>query len=223
MNWMQRRRAAMMGATSGGTPLPIPAEYQEVEWIESSGNVALQFANLYLPKEALTVTGIVELTPSAAEMFLMADRDWNGVSFGLGVTSGNKFHVFSGISAATDVLSEESHTITFIAEITKPVQSGTSTTSGSVSLGGTIDGVPFSNSQSGSIRAFGRNAIALLSNGAGQTYYVGKMIGRLKVFTDELYYDFVPCYRISDMAIGVYEAVNGTFVSNANLTKGADV
>lgn len=76
-------------------------------------------------------------------------------------------------------------------------------------------------------RTYNNNGIGLFYGGAtvknqlvGRIYYVNVYDS-----SEELYAQFIPCYRKSDGAIGFYENVTGTFVteSTANLSKGADV
>ena len=211
-----------MGATGGDRPTPIPAEFQEVEWVQPSGNVVLSF-DLKLPKDALTVTGKTEFTPDVTARYLFADRDTGGVRFCILANSEKTFRCYSGIFAETGELSLDPHLINFTAEISKPVQSGTGNTDGTIRLFGDADGISFDESNSGKIRSFGNNNIQLFGiTGVSNTNYTGKMIGRLIVFTNQLVYAFVPCYRIADSAIGIYEAVTGEFRSSAKLIKGAD-
>lgn len=226
MNEIMRRRRGLMSRKGGDVPTPIPGEYQEVTWIASDGSGYIG-TNLRLPKTALQIAGTVEATLDSRLRYFFADRDSGGVRLGISV-SDNKFTFFSGISADTEVLSVGTHNIEFTADITQPVQSGTSTTEGEMSLTGKIDNLPFSDSVTGSIRAFGNNNIVLFNNAASlaDNYkFYGKMISRLNVISSgSKYYEFVPCYRISDSVIGVYEAVTGAFFPcGGTFTKGADV
>ena len=221
MNSILRRRRAIIGAKNGDSPIPIPAEYQEVEWIGTSGSYIE--TSKYLPKEALTITGCAEFTPNSADKYFLSDRDTGGVRFAMFTSATNRFAAISNIVAKSDVFSAEQQTVDFTVNISNPAQSGTETVSGTIAIRGTANGVPFSNSNSGQIRAFGNNAIKFFT-ASGSDNYVGKLKGRLKVYTDMLYYDFVPCYRIADGKIGIYETVTGAFsTSNGTFTKGADV
>lgn len=76
-------------------------------------------------------------------------------------------------------------------------------------------------------RTYNNNGIGLFYGG---TTVKNQLVGRIyyvNVYdsSEELYAQFIPCYRKSDGTIGFYENVTGTFVteSTANLSKGADV
>lgn len=212
----------MMGAKNGDSPLPIPAEYQEVEWIGTTD--ADIPTTVKLPKEALRITGCAVYTPNSADRYLLADRDTGGVRFAVFTSGTNRFATISGIVAKSDVFQIEEQTVNFEANISQPAQSGTGTVSGTISINGTANGTPFSDSNSGQIRAFGNNTIKFFKAASTSDNYIGKLKGRLKVYTNTLYYDFVPCYRIADGKIGVYEAINGSFFpGSGTFTKGADI
>jgi len=63
--------------------------------------------------------------------------------------------------------------------------------------------------------------------GSSSYKYASVKIYSCKLYVDgTLQRDFVPCYRISDSVIGMYDTVNGVFYTNAGsgtFTKGADV
>lgn len=225
---LTRRRGIIAAQSKTPSPVPIPSEYQEVAWIESSA-IGIIETTLKFPKTALTIKGKAEVVVNARTQYLFADRDTNGVRLCINFESDNKIRAFSGLAVFTDALSNGTHILEFEESISQPAQTGTSTVAGTIAFSGKIDGVAFSDSDAGQIRSFGNNNIVFWNNASttqfGDYRVNGKYIGRWDVYSDNsLCYQFVPCYRKSDTVVGLYEIITETFfTATGTWTRGTDV
>ena len=200
---MTRRRALLARVESGG--VRFPAEYQEVEYIESTGT---QYIN----------TGLVPTVGLSFECkFLVTSSD----SPGFGNVFGSRYGSNSGeyqltsygggnISVGTrnrvSLAINTVHVVTFDGDTTATVDgTDVNLTIGSLS------------NTSYNIALFGINQLGVYQQlQAGRIYYC--RFGNVR--------DFVPCYRISDGEIGMFDIVNSTFYTNigsGTFLKGADV
>lgn len=202
-----------------GTPPILPSEFQQVEYIESRGQLYI-LTPLSGVMKGYTVhcwLGRRDEMPSAAEPVFGMYRYVGGQALsrytsgnyginGDGTSYGNKY-----VGIPSDQLCE------CIIHFHNSDQSGTLN-------GREIYGYKYNNYITGSWYLFGLRQYAA----SAWSYYKG-FLGRFTVYnttTLDVALDLVPCYRKADNVIGMYDLVTDTFVTKTGtgtLTKGADV
>lgn len=213
---MSRR---LMLRNERGTPPILPSEFQQVEYIESRGQLYI-LTPLSGVMKGYTVhcwLGHRDEMPGTSEPVFGMYRYVGGQvlsrytsgNYGVngdGTSYGNKY---AGIPS--DQLCE------CIIHFHNSDQSGTLD-------GKEIYGYKYNNYQTGSWYLFGTQKY-----GGSTWYYYKGFLGRFTVYnttTLDVVLDLVPCYRKADNVIGMYDLVTDTFVTKTGtgtLTKGADV
>ena len=175
----------------------LPEEYQQVEYLESTGT---QYIN-------------AGLATTATQKFKVKWSDWTNSEsmaalFGSTSQWGNTFLRFNGVSFLTTTSPSyraSSVTGTCWGEI-ELYSNGTApvgTINGSVSM------TSYSNTD-----GVGNN-LTIFRGGANNKYAVAKLM-YLQVYDGStLQRYFFPCYRKSDMKPGMYDTVNGVFYTNS--------
>ena len=219
MDLMTRRRALLARAESGGR---LPREYQEVEYLESSGTQAIyNTVNNVSPNTfGFEAKSMMLEKPSGAQSFSSYWTRWgSGTVFNMGLSSYNGYKLVNtnvsgyatsfGIDVGyavgdTAIMSLHGNTLTY----------------------------------NGSDYAFNRQSSDLVNGyvpifctlGNYGTYRIEYCYGRCYYYRlydgDTLLCDNVPCYRKSDQKPGMYDLVSNTFLINVGtgeFTVGADV
>lgn len=181
--------------------LLVPSEYQQVDYVETTGG---QYINInYVPKGKLTVEGKISLPQPTKEAAIMGTENY-GWELGF-PSSGNR--MFSYLSTVSSISINPTTSIyDTLLEFTAVNDYDGGYRSLSLNL---EDSFIDSNNVDSSYKQ------NLLLFDYRKTYpFVGKCYG-IKIYdNDILVRNFVPCYRKSDGAIGMYDSVSGVFHTN---------
>ena len=202
MGRLMRWRQAMMSQTQREPRLP--AEYQEVEYIEATGTQAF-FTDVPI-QDNLTVDSVQ--TFNGGDSYLFGGRNGKGLQASFnGYYASRLQSSYSGYYMWGNV-SPDNQTIYHVVLTQKnaeqigilngrQVLSGTRTTTGDTSAGDTA-------------AMFGRRD----SNGSIGLFYIGKVYSCKVSKGNDLLADYVPCYRKQDTKPGMYDLVTGNFYVN---------
>lgn len=219
MTLMQRRRA-LMGVKKGGSRLP--AEYQEVEYIEASGSKSYIKTNITIksqtPRIKLRYYKALQANAESALFFAQDDLRNGKIEIGMTATT-NRLFAFSQSSAS--IISP----IVYgnIVDVDVQLASSSPYITMTASSGGTTerstkDGANASDITSGRISLFADKFGA---------FSIFARIYTCEVWDNgELTAKFIPCYRKQDNAVGMYEIVSGNFYTSETstpFTKGGNV
>lgn len=190
----------------------LPAEYQETEWIQSSGTQYID--SLYKPtSENLRIVCEFEYTADHSQSSLFgseADSTYSLVPWG----SNPEFYVGSGkqLAPLTTALNTR-----YVLEA--HANNGTLTV--------TLNGVTKTASYTGSLlKTVNIGIFCNLIKGVASQLCSMKLVLFQIYDADNLVRDFVPCYRKADTKPGLYELVYSAFYTNAGsgeFSKGEDV
>ena len=182
----------------------IPSEYEEVEYIESTGT---QYINTGINTNTTTSRYETKINPSSVSgtMGIFGTRN--------DYTSANQSSMNAFIIDGTFRLDWLSGTFSSSARISTNTEYEISITRGLA----TINNVNYTSGNTTSIDSLYpfyvgtfNNAGSVYSNGfSGKIYYSKLYNNNILVF------DGVPCYRKSDNEIGMYDLVSNTFFTNA--------
>lgn len=177
----------------------LPNEYQEVEYIESSGT---QYIN----------TGI---TGKNLHTAIESKCTWSSIGGGSGVASTGGLHYINDNVIRTGGSAEGYHYTLNEIVVVKAFYNAEGKRVVSVNGEIVCIGTAYSSTDANVL-------INSLADGAKQS---GKIFW-FKIYNDDvLVYHAIPCYRKSDSVIGMYDIVNNTFYTNSGtgtFTKGAD-
>lgn len=182
---------------SVGEPI-LPSEYQEVEYIESTGT---QYIN----------TNYTDVSDTRVELdfvytgILSTSSNYMGANGGnvLAVSANGRFSINACATGITPTVGERYKISSY-----RGVDDMRSAT---------INGVEYIGTKAS------RNEIYHIFTLGGQPHTTQRIYGKL--YSCKIYYqgkivrDFIPCYRKSDNVIGVYDVVNDVFYTNAGTGK----
>lgn len=212
----------------------LPEEYQQIEYVETTGYqyidtgvLASDHPNGIIYDMYGSVTG--RAGSGKVDYFWGATDGTNrsgyiGMPNGAGTDTAN-INLFVGTSSSVI----KSGTITFGADHHICVKAGAATASTATAY---LDGTALASPSTGVDGTQPAKAIWLFAcNGISDTTGNRRFMGRCTQFTMTAadgtpIRNFVPCYRVSDGVIGLYDTVEGKFYTNAGtgaFTKGADV
>ena len=221
MNSILRRRRGMM-VTSGGSTPRIPAEYQEVTYIEASGSKSYIQTNITIksstPRIKLTYYKAEQSSVEAALFLAQVNASTTKIEIGVNATT-NRLFAFSSSSA--QIISP----IVYgnIVDVDVQLASSSPYITITASSGGIIEtGTKTEENASGITNGY----ISLFAGRTGHTNIYARIYSCEVWDNGELTAQFVPCYRKLDNVVGMYETVYGNFYSSATstpFTKGADV
>ena len=217
MNYLQKKKMAMMNSIASGGRLP--SEYQEVEYIQS--HTAEYINTGYIPSQDNTRVNVgFELTNESGTygdktIFIWGVDPQYDRGYKLDRqdrASGIKYRVCFGDNQYTTNLDAEVGTKMNV-EVAKGYAD--------------FNGTTFTFSQ-GALTVTNPMLIFAVYRGSNILTGYGRFIFYYMQIYDNgtLVRDFVPCYRKSDNVIGLYDLVNDTFYTNAGsgtFTKGQDV
>lgn len=186
----------------------LPAEFQEVEYLESSGT---QYINTgYLLSSNTFETKLKVYTPNMPfnEQDLLSNQDNQTNAFAVGLY---RYYVFAYSRKRPNAADNNAISATF---------SGSAILNIEVEYNGndtkllTVNGITTSQSYQ---EIFNSNqTITLLSGEGGQSnYFIGRFYSCQIYDNSVLVRNFVPCYRKADNVAGLYDLVNGVFYTNA--------
>ena len=196
----------------------LPSEYQQVEYIESTGTQFLT-TNTYINNNNISIkTKITTPNMPSMEQDIIGNQDNTTGRFILGLYNNIVFgYSRNNIGADANVISTSySGKQTLEIELDYNYSSSKKT----LKVNDTSYDMAYTQSISNS-----NNAVQIFGNGNGENRLVGKVY-YLKLYKgDTLSIDLYPCYRISDNVIGMYDLVTSTFYTNqgtGTFTKGAN-
>lgn len=174
----------------------LPSEYQEVEYIESTGT---QYIDLQYTLKSLKL----KVNMTASKTSGTTEEAWFSMppmlEFGTS-SDGRMFFYISGIGSANDVRNINLNTW-------YDIEFGTTEN----------DKYLIVNNEetrtTGVIQALKLNMYLFRYD---ERYYANIKLKKTKIYDDNiLVRDLIPCYRVSDNVIGMYDLVNGVFYTNA--------
>ena len=190
----------------------IPAAYQQVEWIQSSGT---QYIN----------TGVLARASTGFEVDFITYNEVGGINFGAIIGS------YGGVGTDFQLTTwSQSGSVLYSATYSAGLQTGIRQ---SASL---INGVY--TSPSGNIKSITNSSLSSLNSSVPIAVFTRNTAngptesGSVRLFSLKMYdgvspvRDFYPVYRKSDGVIGLYDTVNGVFYTNqgtGTFLKGSDV
>ena len=200
---------------------PLPSAYQEVEYIGFDGNSRI-VTNPTLTNDLRIEAKLQINRPSSEEAILViADSSTVKIDFGTSTTL-NRLFLFSNDNslAVTDIADLYSEPTYLVADYEYNIER---------KLKVTVNNVDYNNSD--------QRASTNVSSGYKFVIGSGGYNSQRLSYTGDVYYTnvycdgekilhLVPCYRISDDAIGMYDKMNDVFYTNSGsgtFTKGADV
>lgn len=215
-------RRTMMAAKTKSSPR-LPAEYQEVEYIENESTAFINTGYTFTSNNARYKGAFYKSAKPASEQCVVGSYSRQQAKTELGLSSTNgRIFAFSSTSAGINGYANlYGNKVYFdaIFQTASPAKSLTISTDGSNETTETATGE--NNSIAGSI-------CTIFSASPTQSYlgYTGR-IYFLEVYDNNLLVcSFVPCYRKVDGKVGLYDTVRNAFYNSpnsSNFTKGADV
>ena len=203
----------------------IPNEYQQVDYIESSGG---QWFNTNVSAiDGYKIMCLISFADGNNKNFSGAQKLSGGVYYRAFAPwavsqSGDLFSLGIGLGGAVNTNKAYNVNQKYLIEANLNIDDpylrvdGTNVVFTETPGGSISDRLPNTN-----IYLF-----AINNNGSPATGFVGKVYGNVKILVnDVLVRNFVPCYRKSDGVIGMYDTVNSVFYTNAgsgSFTKGND-
>lgn len=225
MNLQKKKKAIMNAVQSGGGRLP--AEFQEVEWIESDQTngtvyIELNYSPIVTDKIFYKITNSVKRSwPQGTPMGVIGNNTNNRFIVAAVDNRTEYFGIFNGVGAKTYNF-EDVYDVPYEAEIHNNLivitVDGVETLISYGTLGTTTDNF--------NLCLFTRNISGVPST---STNYLADR--KMYYFTaydsnDNAIIDLVPCYRKSNNEIGLYDLVNSYFYTNdgtGTFSKGPDV
>ena len=202
----------MLRNDSGATPI-LPPEYQQVEWIGSSGT---QFINTGYTKyeNGVYCRFMLDSVPTSEIcVFGKLEGGYNGYYWLYKAANSQNWNVYRGRKqfGIGEITTNQWHTLSLQGDYDNQTVefNGVSKSQNYESQGNITTSRP--------IYLFGNNFNASFRYGA---------TCKIKRFTIDNFADFIPAYRKSDGVIGMYDIVRETFYTNSGagtFTKGADV
>ncbi len=194
------RRRMMAGKTAR-----LPKEFQEVEYIQSSG---AQYINTgFSPNQDTRVI---------AEMEYVSHTDQTCGLFGVGIGTGKIYELYHYSGAYTFAYGSTKYTATTAVAIGQKMLIDVSGQRATVNISGVVVDVTPSNSES--FADAGTIYIHALHRGSAASFLSYTRTYSFKIYDNGiLARDFVPCYRKSDGSVGLYDLVTASFYTNAGM------
>lgn len=203
MNYLEKKKKALLNYVSGSTP-PLPSEYQQVEWIESTGTQYIVTDSYAFSGLKIVFDIIHTVAQSGTEIFININTS---TSLWLGFRSSQIR--LDGAVLTTNIFERHTYTTNY---------SSPSTIEDDIGNTATFRQAPNPNTN---LSIFAKH-----TGGNKSKVRVYSMKFYDTTNNDELVRDLVPCYRKADGVIGLYDLVYGTFYTNSGsgtFTKGQDV
>ena len=214
MNYLQKKKMAMMNSVASGGRLP--SEYQEVEWIGNDSSAWLNINEHFERYDEVETELQIDFT--TYDSYLISHRPWNtpnnsrffmggvnpngNLGIGFGTEGGNNANLRPGTALTNDWL-----VWTYDNEYFEIA---------SLNIGCNVSNWTSNFSATQTISIF-RDWWTIRKGKI--KYYKQKRNGQTIV-------DLIPCYRKSDNVIGMYDVATSTFYTNqgsGTFTKGNDV
>ena len=189
-------------------PTRLPADYQEVEYIQSSGTQWIDSEFTVSPEiltNGLKAESKVAILGTARSAMYKNKLPY----FFVGTSSGNFYSGLGGSYKTSSVSNDgEPHILTL------------DSTEQTYSVDGTVVS-QYSQNYSGS-----SGGLYLFISSSGSSPLTSKLYYTKIYYQGELVRYFVPCYRKSDNEVGLYDSITGRFFTNAGseeFSKGPDI
>ena len=190
MNYLQKKKKALMNYVSSGGRLP--SEYQEVEWIESTGTQYIVTDSYAFSGLKVVLDILHSSTQSVTEVFININTStilWLGFR--------NSKIILDSATLTTNIFERHTYTVNY---------SNPSTIEDDLGNTATYRTAPNPNT----------NLTIFATHTGGNKSKVRAYSFKFYDTTnnDELVRDLVPCYRKADNKTGLYDVVNSTFFAN---------
>lgn len=209
-------------AESGGDEPTIPAEYQQVEYIEFDGNSRIVTDETGADNFRYTAEVAFPVATSEQCIMTLAASAMGGTNVGFTTTEGRIFFYTGNDDDTVDVTDVPNLNTSKVAiDASFKLDVGRS-------LAVKVDGETYTStgSANGSINPGYKFVVGNGATGSKKYGYIGKIYSASYYTNDVLACALIPCYRKSDGVIGMYDNVSGKFYTNGGngtFTKGADV
>ena len=216
MNYLAERRMALMGTKKKSR---LPAEFQEVEYIQSDNYCRLDSG---LPFDGTKDINIDIVCCFANSLNTTSGNGWNAGGWFGRIETGNEW--FDGYNVNVTLSN-----IYLKTKVKQTIRAGTNTQTITIFENENGKKTTSRGHPNVSNRTFLRNYPFFATSNQNNFSYT---IGNFRIYEAQLGYngeilsDFVPCYRRSDGVIGMYDLLQRTFIENlgtGTLTKGPDV
>lgn len=209
----------------------LPFPYQQVEYITMNGSQGIIYKELFTDKNELNFV----FSPTDFPMSYVGGTYTKGSkSYMTMVLMSKKIYSYVGdpsVNTSTMSLNAK-YSLTVKVDNTTLKQSLTFESEGSVLASQNVDITKVDESSSQLLK-YGVGCNGYLASGAGGVgrfdgngCFVGKVYSYQHTSNGELVRNFLPCYRITDGAVGMYDTVTKTFYTNdgeGEFAKGPDV
>ncbi|MBS7388551.1 MAG: hypothetical protein KIG30_08325 [Eubacteriales bacterium] len=178
----------------------LPTEYQEVEYIESTGTQYID-TGYYATANTKVLTDVKVLSVPARNAWIFGSRNSDVTSRYelIWINSANEYRFYYGTNNYTFSGVPSTGELAITIASTGATINGVSVTPAAATISSTNSMYIFS--------CHGGTA-------SNETSYM--RLFSFKIYEgNTLMHDFVPCYRKSDNAVGLYDLVNGVFYTNA--------
>lgn len=226
MNYLEKKKKAMLNYVSGTTPPPLPSEYQQVEWIGATGT---QYINTLFPADvdvSISINFAIN-NDATSDCFICGSRKGaNHTQLTIRWRTSNKIWV---VTPRNNNLGDNSCNqeiaITTPKETFMQVDVKCDDMSNEIYIDNELK---FSNTDIKTAFSNGNTIFLFACNLNGGS----ELKSKAKIKSCQLFKgntkerDFIPCYRKSDNEIGMYDTVTQTFYTNAGsgtFTKGGDI
>ena len=186
----------LLGTTVLWKKSALPAEYQEVEYIKSSGT---QYINLGI-SGSLSIIAYLDMqftvTASSSKIVIASST---GAGRWFGMDSSGNYGAGSGASSNINGLLRKEIMVNF--------------TSSDISF--TIDGINYSKTTTSSPSTT-YTMFAGKRSGSSMSFYASAKLYKATIQQNsETIMELIPCYRKADDVVGLYNIVNNTFLANS--------
>lgn len=196
---------------SVSTTADLPTEYQQVEYIESTGTQYIDTG--VIPSNTVGFKIKMELPEVASDTFRFGCRqDAGNTRFVLGTSNGVVYFGFNTTISGTWTIKANTSfegSLNYLNSRVANVNNANDQQLSDISTNFTYP-----------LIMFGRNSAGTISSSAQKIYSCKITDG------SEIVRDFIPCYRIADNVIGMYDKVNDVFYTNGGtgeFLKGNDI
>lgn len=196
----------------------IPNEYQQVEYIESTGSQYIDTRYKLTSNNLQINTKIYTANMPSVEQDIVSNQDNTNGRFILGLYNKRVFLY----NKNENVSYNNAYSSVFDGSQTLEIQANISGTIKKINVNGTDFAITINDYNIYS----SNNNIILFSDTNNANKFIGKLY-YLKLYDNNvLVRDYIPCYRKSDSVVGLYDIVNGSFYTYGGenpFLKGSDI
>ena len=187
----------------------LPSIYKQVEYIENTGTQYIDTGYYLLSNNIDIQTKIYTQNMPTSEQDIISNQDGSSGRFVLGLYN---YTVFGYSRDATTSDTNVTST-TYSGEATFEIDMNYNSSSHIKTL--TVNGNTTTKTQTATIANSNQTLKLFKAGNSNSLYFIGKMY-YFKLYVDNnLIWDLIPCYRVSDNVRGLYDIVNNKFYTNA--------